>query len=101
MAAAVPVALTSMLVRGLVEWRAPFALAGVADSLARIARAAEALDRLPADDVLERLEALNANLERLAHAEESLGRLATMDETLSSSRGRRRRSRASPTRRRC
>jgi hypothetical protein len=76
-------ALPVVLVRGLVDvGRAPFALAGIADSLARIARVADALREVPADDVLERLEALNANLERLASAEESLSRLATLDETL-------------------
>ena len=51
----------------------PFALARAPLT---VLRAAEAVRRLPADEVMARLDELNANLERLARAEESLGTLA-------------------------
>jgi hypothetical protein len=79
----IPVAVTSMVLRGLVDTtRAPLAIGRVAESLGRLASLADALHALPTDDVLARLDTLNVSLQRLASAEESLARLATMDGTL-------------------
>src|SRR3954447_12319557 len=74
---ALPVALTTRLVRGLVDAsRTPMALARLADAAGRLAMLADALEDLPTDDVLSRLDVLNGNLERLASADEALAELA-------------------------
>jgi prefoldin subunit 5 len=90
---ALPFAVGGALVRGLVDTtRTPMAVVRLADNLGRLAEmrpalerlaaAAEGLPSLPVDEVLARVDALSATLDRIASAEESLARLATLDETL-------------------